>query len=100
MLKLDHPDTPTADDYATVHVAFELSKAKWKLGVMLPGSAKMSRYTISGGDLTALAERLAAVRSKGAGTGKPVRIASCYEAGFDGHWLHRWLTDQGVINHE
>jgi transposase len=28
------------------------------------------------------------------------RYLSCYEAGFDGHWLHRWLTDQGVINHE
>ncbi len=28
-----------------------------------------------------------------------MRIVSCYEAGFDGHWLHRWLTDQGVINH-
>jgi transposase len=29
-----------------------------------------------------------------------VRILSCYEAGLDGHWLHRWLTDQGIINHE
>jgi transposase len=29
-----------------------------------------------------------------------VRILSCYEAGLDGHWLHRWLTEQGVINHE
>ena len=38
MLKLDHTDAPTTDEYATVHVAFELSKAKWKLGVMLPGS--------------------------------------------------------------
>ncbi len=99
MLKLDHTDTPTIDEYATVHVAFELSKAKWKLGVMLPGSAKMSRYTIAGGDLAALTERLAAARAKAAWTGKPVRIVSCYEAGFDGHWLHRWLTDQGVINH-
>jgi transposase len=25
---------------------------------------------------------------------------SCYEAGFDAHWLHRWLTAQGVINYE
>jgi len=100
MLKLDHTDAPTTDDYATMYVAFELSKAKWKVGVMLPGSAKMSRYTIAGGDLTALAERLAAARTKAARTGKPVRIVSCYEAGFDGHWLHRWLTDQGVINHE
>jgi transposase len=83
-----------------VHLAFELSKAKWKLGVMLPGSAKMSRYTIAGGDLAALTERLAAARTKAARTGKPVRIVSCYEAGFDGHWLHRWLTDQGVVNYE
>jgi transposase len=100
MLKLDHTDTPTTDDYATVYVAFELSKAKWKLGVMLPGSGKMSRYTIAGGELTALAARLATARTKAARTGKPVRIVSCYEAGFDGHWLHRWLTDQGVVNYE
>jgi transposase len=32
--------------------------------------------------------------------GRPVRILSCYEAGLDGHWLHRWLTGQGIINHE
>src|SRR6266851_7232035 len=100
MLKLDHTDVPTTEDYATVYVAFELSKAKWKLGVMVPGSAKMSRYTIAGGDLATLAARFAAARTKAARTGKPVRIVSCYEAGFDGHWLHRWLTDQGVINHE
>jgi transposase len=29
-----------------------------------------------------------------------VQIVSCYEAGFDGHWLHRWLSEQRVINHE
>ena len=100
MLKLDPTDAPTTDEYATVYVAFELSKAKWKLGVMMPGSAKMSRYTIAGGDLTALAARFDAARTKAGRSGKSVRIVSCYEAGFDGHWLHRWLTAQGVINHE
>ncbi len=45
MLKLDRTDALTTDEYATVYIAFELSKAKWKFGVMLPGSAKMSRYT-------------------------------------------------------
>src|SRR5258708_16087073 len=100
MLKLDHTDAPTTDDYATVYVAFELSKAKWKLGVMLPGSAKMSRYTIAGGDVTALAERLAAARTKAARPGKPVRIVSDYQAASHRHRPHRWLKDQGVINHE
>jgi transposase len=100
MTNLDHTDTPASVDYATVYVAFELSKAKWMLGVVLPGAKKLSRYTIPGGDVAALAVRLAEWRRKAALGGKPVRMLSCYEAGFDGHWLHRWLTDQGVINHE
>jgi transposase len=100
MTSLDHTDTPASVDYASVYVAFELSKAKWMLGVILPGAKKLSRYTITGGDMAALAVRLAEWRRKAALGGKPVRMLSCYEAGFDGHWLHRWLTDQGVINHE
>ena len=100
MLKFDHTGTPAAAEYATVHLVFELSKAKWKLGVMLPGVEKLSRYTVTGGDLAALASRLATMRAKAAGCGKPVRILSCYEAGLDAHWLHRWLTAQGVISYE
>jgi transposase len=100
MTSLDHTDTPASVDYATVYIAFELSKAKWMLGVILPGAKKLSRYTIPGGDVAALAVRLAEWRRKAALGGKPVRMLSCYEAGFDGHWLHRWLTDQGVVNHE
>jgi transposase len=100
MTKLNHTDAPASAEYATVHVAFELSKAKWKLGVIMPGSQRMSRYTIGGGDLAALAARLADARTKAARSGKPVHILSCYEAGLDGHWLHRWLMEQGVINHE
>lgn len=101
MSKLDHPNTPAMEEHATVYLAFELSKAKWKLGVMLPGSQKLSRYTIAGGDLTALAARLSDIRKKAAAQdSRPVQVLSCYEAGLDGHWLHRWLTTQGVINHE
>jgi transposase len=98
MKKLDRTDAPAVVEYATVHLVFELSKAKWLLGVLLPGSAKLSRHTIAGGDLTALAVLLTRLREKAARGGKPVRILSCYEAGLDGHWLHRWLTAQGVIN--
>jgi len=100
MLKLDWTDTPTTGKYATVYVVFELSKTRWQLGMLLPGSEKLSRYPIAGGDLTALASRLARCRAQAARRGKSVRILSCYEAGLDGHWLHRWLTDQGVISHE
>jgi transposase len=97
MLHLDRTDAPAASEYVTVSLVFELSKAKWKLGVMLPGSQKMSRFTIAGGDETALTARLTTIRSKACQGGRPVRILACYEAGLDGHWLHRWLTAQGVI---
>ena len=100
MLKFHHSDTPAAVEYATVHVVFELSKAKWRLGIIVPGSQKMSRYSIKGGDLAALRARLEAARAKAAQCGKPVRILSCYEAGLDAHWLHWWLTTEGVISHE
>lgn len=68
--------------------------------MLLPGSQRLSRYTIGGGDVVALAARLAEMRKKAAADGRPIRILSCYEAGLDGHWLHRWLAQQGVINHE
>ena len=100
MLKLDHTGTPASAEYATVCLVFELSKAKWMLGVTLPTSEKLSRFTIAGGDLVALTKRLSDIRAKAGRCGKPVRIVSCYEAGLDGHWLHRWLTEQGVISHE
>src|SRR3981081_3178049 len=105
MTNLDHTDPPASVDYATVYLAFELSKAKWMLGVVLPGAKKLSRYKIAGGDgggwaVGVLAVGLGEGGRRAALGGKPVRILSCYEAGFDGHWLHRWLTDQGVINHE
>lgn len=100
MIKLDRIDAPATAEHATVYLTFELSKAKWKLGVLLPGSQKLSRYTIDDGDLVALAARLGNARKKAAADGRPIRILSCYEAGLDGHWLHRWLAQQGVINHE
>lgn len=96
----DHIGTPAGSEYATVYLVFELSKATWKLGLLLPGSQKLSRYSIPGGDLKALTERLTMARAKAATCGKPVRIVSCYEAGLDAHWLHRWLTDHDVTNYE
>jgi transposase len=48
MTYLSCPDAPAATDYATVHIAWELSKADWKLGVLLPGAQQMSRFTVKG----------------------------------------------------
>jgi transposase len=100
-MQADRTDAAPAEcNYVTVHVVFELSKSKWQLGVMTPGAQKMSRYRIEGGNLAELFHVLAKVRAKAEQQGRPVRILSCYEAGLDGHWLHRWLTDNGIVNFE
>jgi transposase len=100
--KLDRTDAPTACEYATVYLAFELSKKTWKVAALVPGGRKMSRYTVAGGNIGELSALLVKLRAKAqaAAGGKLVQFVSCYEAGYDGHWLHRWLTAQGVANHE
>src|SRR4051795_13765685 len=30
--------------------------------------------------------------------GQPVRVVCCFEAGYDGFWLHRWLGTRGIEN--
>jgi transposase len=99
-MSFDRTDAPATDEYATVVVAFELSKATWRVGAILPGSGKLSRYSIAGGDVGGLRLLFSKLRTKAERSGKPVRIVSCYEAGYDGHWLHRWLIQEGVFNHE
>jgi transposase len=99
-MRADHTDAPAGCEYGTIYIAFELSKAKWQLGIMVPGAEKMSRYRIDGGDLAALSSLLVKARAKAAQLGKSVRLLSCYEAGLDGHWLHRWLTSQGIVSYE
>jgi transposase len=94
----DAPAAPGED--ATIYLALELSKACWQVGLVVPGSAKMSRQNLNGGDTAALSALLRRARSKAAGRGAVrVRIVSCYEAGYDGFWLHRWLAQHGVENH-
>jgi len=98
-MRANPTDTPANHEYATIYIAFELSKSKWVVGVMMPGAEKMSRYRIDGGDVAGLSALLVKLRAKAGQLGKPVRVLSCYEAGLDGHWLHRWLADNGVVNH-
>jgi transposase len=99
-MRTDHTEAPAGSEYATIYVAFELSKSKWQVGITVPGAEKLSRYRIDGGDMAALSGVLSRARAKAEQLGKPVRILSCYEAGLDGHWLHRWLTDNKIVNYE
>src|SRR5512132_1233831 len=93
-------ETPAAqDERATLLVGFELGKSSWLIGLYAPELGKtVSRHRIDGGDLGKVVELIAAMRRRLEKLGKPVRVVSIYEAGYDGLWLHRALRAAGVDN--
>jgi transposase len=88
---------PVECSAATLYLAFELGSAKWTLAFGVGVAQRPRLRTVRAGDLTALtAEITQACGRFGLPPGTPVR--SCYEAGRDAFWLHRWLLTQGVRN--
>jgi transposase len=81
---------------AVLYIAFELADRKWKLALS-DGTRAPSRHTIDAGDVTALLACVARAKARCGVAGAAV-IRSCYEAGRDGFWLHRWLLEQGIDN--
>jgi transposase len=90
----------THDEAVRCHFAIELSKTSWIIAVITPLADKISRYTLRGCEGKGLVELIERVRLRvGRETGRPVEVRSCYEAGYDGFWLHRLLEAHGVRNH-
>src|ERR1700745_3969626 len=80
--------------------AIELSKQSWVIGFITPLSSRISRRILSGGDWKGLLELIEEVRARvSRQMGRPVEVMSCYEAGYDGFWLHRQLEAHGVRNY-
>ena len=97
---MDTPDTALRGQNTTaggrLYMAFELGEKNWKLSLG-DGQRAPSRFTVAAGDTTAVLTAIANARARcHLGAGAPVY--SCYEAGRDGFWLHRWLTEQGIVN--
>src|SRR5262250_3305675 len=94
------PPAGTHDDAVCCILAIELSKKSWIVAVNTPLSDKISRHTLKPGDgkeLLGLCER---IRTRVAReTKKRVEMVSCYEAGYDGFWLHRLLQTHDIRNH-
>jgi len=91
---------PPADPAsATLFVALELSRPTWLVALHSPLSDKVSQHCIEGGDVEGLLALIARKREQAqARLGRPIRVVSCFEAGYDGFWLHRWLCAHGIEN--
>jgi transposase len=80
-------------------VALELSKSSWLVVLHSPVADKVSQYRFAGGDVTGLLALIARKQVEAeTRLGQGIRILSCYEAGYDGFWLHRLLCARGIDN--
>lgn len=82
---------------AVLYVSSELSAKEWLL-TMSPGAdGRRHRARMRPGDREGWARAIATAKTR---FGLPVEAAvrSCYEAGRDGFWPHRFLTALGVTN--
>jgi transposase len=92
-------DTPTADYCGTIFVAIELSQKSWLVTLHSPERDRISRHKLEGGAHAGLLALIEKTRSRAEQKlGSAVRVASCYEAGYDGFWLHRLLLAAGIMN--
>jgi len=82
---------------SSLYLAFELSAKKWKLGFSTGLGQNARRRTIDAGDLLMLGEEIARAKER-FGLSERAEVKSCYEAGRDGFWLHRYLVSEGLGN--
>jgi len=79
-----------------LYMAFELGEKNWKLALG-DGVRTPSRYSVTAGDTSGVLECVAKAKAR-CGLSPQAKVHSCYEAGRDGFWLHRWLLESGIDN--
>jgi transposase len=80
-----------------LYLAFELGAPKWKLAFTIGLGQKPRIRNIPVRDLNALVKEIVAAKKR-FHISENARVISCYEAGRDGFWLHRYLISIGVEN--
>ena len=84
----------------SIYAALELSKNSWLLAIQSPGRDNPSLHPIKGGDAEGLMAKLDAACDRVAKlTGQTPQVVLCYEAGYDGFWLARFLEQRGIECH-
>ena len=93
--------TTIGADLCAIFVSLELSRSTWLATSLSPGRGeKMSKHSVSAGDIAALLARFSELRRKAcARTGKSFPIVVIQEAGLDGFWIHRVLLSEGIESH-
>jgi transposase len=94
------PPAGSHDETVRCFLAIELSKKSWIVAVNTPLADKIGRHTLEACDWKGLLELIGHIRTRvNQALNQAVEVISCYEAGYDGFWLHRLLEAHGVINY-
>jgi transposase len=80
-----------------LYVAFELSAKQWKLALTSGMAVEPMVRTVPAGDLRGVERVIRQARTRFR-LAPGVPVVSCYEAGRDGFWIHRALTQVGMAN--
>ena len=78
-------------------IAIELSNEKWKLGFSIGFGQPPRLRDLAARDLSGLVKEICLAKER-FDLLDSTPVFSCYEAGRDGFWLHRYLQSQGVTN--
>jgi transposase len=82
---------------AILFVAFELSEKTWKLGFTTGHGQKPRERSMPARDHERVLDEIAQAKRR-LGLPETASVVSCYEAGREGFWLHRFLLAQGITN--
>ena len=81
----------------SLHLAFELGWGEWKLAFTIGHDQAPRLRTMPARQLGLLHVEIAKAKRR-FGLSEDAPVVSCYEAGRDGFWLHRYLLSQGINN--
>jgi transposase len=80
-----------------LYLAFELGWTSWKLAFTIGSGQKPRLRSIAARDLNTLMVEIQNAKRR-FGLPEETPVISCYEAGRDGFWLHRYLEHHGIEN--
>src|SRR2546428_4737673 len=83
---------------ATLFMAFELRAKTWKLGFTTGHGQKPRERTVTARHQEGVLDEIAQAKRR-MGLPESAAVVSCYEAGREGFWLHRFLQGHGITNH-
>ncbi len=92
-----HVTDSTTATAPVLYLALELSWTSWKLAFTVGAGQKPRLRSIAARDTDALLLEIRKAKHR-FGLPDETPVISCYEAGRDGFWLHRYLEHQGIEN--